>query len=365
VLTTVAVLTFTGAAFGGWTFIDLGSLDGRGCLGVDVNNAGQVTGYSTYEGGGDFDYHPFIWENGSMIDLGTIGDAYLAQPTAISEAGQVAGWSKIQPYPDNHAFFWENGTMTDLGTLGGSQTWGEGVNSAGHVVGYQSTPGCAFLWDGTTMQDLNSSSNPDWQLTGALDINDSEQIVGQGNIDGSTRAFLYDAGVITNLGVLGTGDNSSANAISESGIIVGRSTNGETYRPGPGPMTRPVNHGFLWQDGVMTDLGTLGGILSEAFDVNASGQVVGKANYTEGDFHHHHAFLWDDGVMIDLNDLLPAGSEWELREATGINDLGYIVGWGMVNGVERGFILVPEPSTLTCLLGLGALLFARGRRNAS
>src|SRR5437016_3004210 len=39
-------------------------------------------------------------------------------------------------------------------------------------------------------------------------------------------------------------------------------------------------HAFFYQDGVVTDLGTLGGIISEGFAINSSGQVVGLSYIT-------------------------------------------------------------------------------------
>src|SRR5439155_2851607 len=101
------------------------------------------------------------------------------------------------------------------------------------------------------------------------------------------------------LGTLGGSGTSSAWAINAAGQVVGSSN----------------ARAFLYSDGQMKDLGTLGGS-SVAFGINKSGQVVGVSN--------ERAFLYSDGQMQDLNIMVPANSGGRLAEAYAITDAGQI-----------------------------------------
>jgi probable HAF family extracellular repeat protein len=92
----------------------------------------------------------------------------------------------------------------------------------------------------------------------------------------------------------------------------------------PGDMT---HHPFLWQNGVMTDLGTLpGDVFASAHGINTKGQVVGGSGNASGNLR---AFLWRDGVMTDLNTLNAGGSSLFLLLAEDINARGQITGFAL------------------------------------
>lgn len=77
---------------------------------------------------------------------------------------------------------------------------------------------------------------------------------------------------------------------------------------------------WLWEDCALTNLGTLGGVTIQAYDVNDAGVVVGAGDVAGGDTH---AFSWTSGGgLVDLGVL--AGRDHS--EALGINSINDIVG---------------------------------------
>jgi probable HAF family extracellular repeat protein len=128
-------------------------------------------------------------------------------------------------------------------------------------------------------------------------------------------------------------------AINERGDIVGFSN-----PAGPGdPSGEFIAHAFLWtRSGGMEDLGTLpGDETSQAFAINERRQVVGVSSGPGG----NRAFLWQNGVMRDLGALVAAESPDALQSARDIDDAGQITGNVLDDGSGSTltFVATPKP----------------------
>ena len=121
----------------------------------------------------------------------------------------------------------------------------------------------------------------------AWGINKAGQIVGKAYLAGNTfyHAFLYDNDVMTDLGTIGAlcnPGNSYAYDINDVGQVTGTTCSNGIY-----------NRAFRHSGGAMTDLGTLGGTQSFAWSINNSGHVVGTAAI--GGDAASHGFLYSGG----------------------------------------------------------------------
>jgi uncharacterized membrane protein len=221
-----------------------------------------------------------------LVDLETAGgpnSTLSSQSVAVNVQGTVVGWADTplaDPFKPNcfsdcfvtHAFDWRYGFGRDLGALA------PGVSSA------------------------------------ALSINQSGLIDGvseNGEIDSLTGypevfAVAWKGGNILNLGTLGGNQSAAAGMVSNRGQVVGGALNNIAD-----PLANDFSwsfmfvpaatecHAFLWQNGEMMDLGTLGGPDSIAAFVNDRGQVSGHS-YTNSVVNSVtglptlHPFLWEN-----------------------------------------------------------------------
>jgi len=152
----------------------------------------------------------------------------------------------------------------------------------------------------------------------------------------ASRSVRYK---ITDLGTLG-GSFSLAYGINDNGQIDGFST-----LPGD-----TVQHSFVIENGVMTDLGTLGGPNSESFaNLNNAIQVAGTAETSISDpngedfcaFGTHLVclgFVWHHGIMKPLEPLGGGNSQ-----AAAINDRGQVAGYAETGTADPN---CPAPQVL-------------------
>jgi probable HAF family extracellular repeat protein len=175
------------------TVIDLGAFDGGSWSSAySLNEKGQAAGYGMISNGF---FRGFVWTPGQgYTALGTLGGSS-SYAMAINNWGEVAGSAQLANGYSN-AFVSIGTTMTDLGTLGGVASYAYGINDAGNVAGYSWIAGNAttdgFLEEGGVMYDVNSLliDAPGWQVTALYGINNSNQVVGVGVLNGVEHAVL-------------------------------------------------------------------------------------------------------------------------------------------------------------------------------
>jgi probable HAF family extracellular repeat protein len=253
-------------------------------------------------------------------------------------------------------------TLTDLGILsGGRHSLAVAINNRGDAAGRASRPDgrTAATFFPRDAMPVDLTTGVDLLYSEARGINDSREVVGLAYVEGVLRAFFWGPGAamrildslgdgeacdINNAGLppvrvchLAGDSHSGARAISERGDVAGWSGFMGNSQ------TRAVLHteinGAAEQ---VVNLGVLGaGRASSATAVNIGRTVVGYS-YIDPDGEVSHAFVWTPARgMRDLNDLIPAGSGWELLTATGVNDRGQITGVGKLHGQVRLYRLDP------------------------
>jgi probable HAF family extracellular repeat protein len=262
--------------------------------------------------------HAFRWDNGRRTDLGALPGVNSSQGTAINEGGLIAGVSQngeVDPILGigvGHAVVWRGHDLTDLGTLGGYQSFAVSLNDVGEIV---------------------SLSTVDGPI-------DPYSFLGQ-----SIHAFFWRNGVKQDVGTLGGPDTFPSFSYRLPGAVVGSSFTTSTPNPTTG---LPTLHPFLWRDGHMHDLGTLGGTLccQAVVVANSRGQVAGDSAFA-GDLQSH-PFVWDRDRLIDLGTL--GGDNGGAHD---INESGDVAGYADLPGSQTHDAFLWRHGVMTDLGSLG------------
>jgi probable HAF family extracellular repeat protein len=163
-----------------------------------INDSGEAVGWTLGVIPGQFGDHAFLYDGTSIKLLGDLGTG-ASKAYAINDAGQVTGYSTDSMDGSAEAFFYAGTTMTGLGFLDQTYRFSRGyaINSAGDVVGTSSSTKYmnedAFIYENGVMEDLNDLVPADSgiHLSEAWGINDAGQIIAN-NIDraGNETAYL-------------------------------------------------------------------------------------------------------------------------------------------------------------------------------
>lgn len=235
--------------------------------------------------------------------------------------------------------------VIDLGTLGGSFSLGYAINDKGQVDGFSTLPGDqtvhSFVVESGSMIDLGTLGGPNSQSFSGL--NNVPQVGGSSDTATSDPngedfcffgtnliclGFVWQNNVMTPLGTLG-GNNSQVSDVNQEGEVTGYAETSAIDLNCPKPQVLQ----FLpatWTNGNIKALPLYGGDADgAAFWINNNGDPVGASGDCapyDGRYGAYleprHALLWRSGGAVDLGNL---GGQIN-NAAFAINDRGQIVG---------------------------------------
>ena len=341
-----------------YTITDLPSLGGTNSRANSINNRTWLAGYSNLAGNqsrhGALWRHGALTGLGTLggpnsaVTWSVKGDsgivAGIAQTAAPDPLGEAWSSAAFYPPPNNTGFInlgfvWENGTMRALPTLGGNNGFATGANSRGQIVGWAENsvhdPTCVPPQQlqfrpvvyGPNANQIREFPLPAGDTSGAATgINEQGQAVGISGICDqavgrytAAHALLWEKnGQIVDLGNLGALFWNTPTNINQRGDVVG-------FAGAPNDPDGNFLQAFIWtREGGIRPLGFLpGDVHSEAYGINEKRQVVGLSCDADGNCR---AFIWENGVMRDLNDFKQPSYTATLEQARDINEAGEIAG---------------------------------------
>ena len=304
----------------------------------------------------------------AVVDTGTLGgpNSFLGfeQSRNINNRGTIAA-STDTAIPANppfcfndcnveHTTRWQNGVLTDLGTIpngSGGTSW---ISDSGFIAGLSfnglldpltGAPELqGVLWDRSQVIALGTLGGNE---SNGESVNSRGEVVGFAlntipdpfsGFGTQMRAFLWRDGKMQDLDTLG-GPDANAFIVNEGSQVTGYSLTNSTPNATTG---FPTQEPFLWKGGSMITLGTLGGTFGFPNWLNNRGQVVGQSDLA-GDFSFH-PFLWEGSALRDLGTL---GGDF--GTAYSISESGDVVGWSTTPGDSAVHAFLWSGGTITDL----------------
>lgn len=266
---------------------------------------------------------------------------------ALNDLGQVTGKSGGNGAPGYHAFIWQRGgELQPIDGPGWESSEGLAINNNGQVAGtgrgeaFGGTTSAVRYSPGVGMVPLDMIDGHTFTVE---DMNEAGDVLGRYSTGSQGRGCLYtDAAGTIDLGALGIGSVYPRD-INDACQIVGYA-----YLGGVGG-----TRSFLWENGVMQDLGTLGGASNEAYYINAAGLTVGTATNSEST---RVAFRHDSGLGMQP---MPLPPEALSAEATWVTDSGIIIGeWFGEWPSHRGFYYTESEGLVDMGIEFGSVWWA-------
>ena len=316
-------------------------------FGTALSDSGEVVGwYTACTIGTD---EAFYWsaETG-FVTLDRPPGVYAARAGGLAYDGTIVGTYSVTDI-GLRAFRYEDGEWLELPPVNPQSGWSQGISIRPDgmiVVGDRSitddpSPYNACIWDAKGEAiDLGIMQGP---FSRAMDVTQSGIIVGwTGNHTQSVSdGFVLVENKLAFLGPVPGGTTSTPNGVTESGVVYG---SGRVPVEGsPNGVTRA----FIWNAGDFQMLGTLQGFLRSAAGDGTDDpiRVVGASTTFEGNPNVSRGFLWQDGVMTDLNALIPAESGQLITSASAIRSDGVILASAKnLDGDIVAIVLTPKPS---------------------
>ncbi|MFO0836998.1 MAG: hypothetical protein U1D55_00605 [Phycisphaerae bacterium] len=349
-LSTLLLLGTATAAAQSYRIRELPPLSPTGeSFGIGINESGVVVGQGRTSTG---TYSAIRWIAGAPVEFDPAPTFSTSIAFDVSNDGRFVGRSGAS-CGSTVPSFWENDQLALA--QGAPRMYAEvyRINDTGVAVG-EALDSCSRPWNDSGYEWRWDSQSSAWVITpllpltgdpetGAYDLNDAGVIVGFSGNSGSAhlRAVRWDNGTPSLLPDLG-GDYSIAAGINSIGQVAGYSrTSSGAFRA------------YFFNGAIAINLGTFPGYAySAATRVNNAGTVIGHVFNTPGEATvwpygfpdaSQRAFIWRNGVFSYPLNLIAPGSGWStLNGLRDINERGQITGYGVRNGLNRGFLLTPE-----------------------